>query len=71
MVFARGPMAHLFTGNYEQNQIPLGMAMAADISTNPPTANSSSSAIALFNFAGQTILAVLLLTLVGILQARS
>ncbi|XP_050431792.1 membrane-bound alkaline phosphatase-like [Adelges cooleyi] len=36
MVFARGPWAHLFTGNYEQNTIPLAMAMAAGISTDPP-----------------------------------
>ena len=68
MVFARGPMSHLFTGNYEQNQIPLGMAMAAGISTNAPTANSTSGAIVLFNFAGQTIFAALLLAFMGILQ---
>ncbi|CAI6351944.1 unnamed protein product [Macrosiphum euphorbiae] len=69
MVFARGPMSHLFTGNYEQNQIPLGMAMAAGISTNFPTTDSTSGAISPFNFAGQTILASLLLAVIGILQA--
>ncbi|XP_022175136.1 membrane-bound alkaline phosphatase-like [Myzus persicae] len=31
MVFARGPWAHLFTGNYEQNVIPLTMGFAAGI----------------------------------------
>jgi len=66
MVFARGPMSHLFIGNYEQNQIALGMAMAAGISTNPPTSTSSSDAIRPFNFAGQTVLAVFLLGLVGV-----
>ncbi|CAH1725916.1 unnamed protein product [Aphis gossypii] len=66
MVFARGPMSHLFTGNYEQNQIALGMAMAAGISTNPPTSTSNSSAIRPFNLAGQTVFAVLLLGLIGI-----
>lgn len=65
MVFARGPMSHLFTGNYEQNQIALGMAMAAGISTNPSTSTSSSGAIRPFNFAGQTVLAVFFLGLIG------
>lgn len=31
MVFARGPWAHLFTGNYEQNVIPLTMGFAAGV----------------------------------------
>ncbi|XP_008186655.1 membrane-bound alkaline phosphatase isoform X2 [Acyrthosiphon pisum] len=31
MVFARGPWAHLFSGNYEQNLIPLTMGFAAGI----------------------------------------
>ncbi|XP_050431790.1 alkaline phosphatase, tissue-nonspecific isozyme-like [Adelges cooleyi] len=31
MVFARGPWAHLFTGNYEQNVIPVTMGFAAGI----------------------------------------
>ncbi|XP_050431794.1 membrane-bound alkaline phosphatase-like [Adelges cooleyi] len=35
IVFARGPWAHLFTGHYEQTMIPLAMAMAAGISTDP------------------------------------
>ncbi|XP_026808453.1 membrane-bound alkaline phosphatase-like [Rhopalosiphum maidis] len=69
MVFARGPMSHLFTGNYEQNQIALGMAMAAGISTNPPTSSSSSSVNTPFFFAGHTVLAVLLLGLIGISQS--
>lgn len=30
-VFASGPWAHLFTGNYEQNNIPVAMAYAARI----------------------------------------
>lgn len=33
-VFARGPWAHLFTGNYEQNVIPHIMAYAANIERN-------------------------------------
>lgn len=31
MVFARGPWAHLFSGNYEQNIIPLTMGFAAGV----------------------------------------
>lgn len=31
MVFARGPWAHLFTGNYEQNVVPLTMGFAAGV----------------------------------------
>lgn len=36
MVFARGPWAHLFSGNYEQNMIPLTMGFAAGVG---PAAN--------------------------------
>ncbi|CAH1725914.1 unnamed protein product [Aphis gossypii] len=61
MVFARGPMSHLFTGNYEQNQIALGMAMAAGISTNPPTSSTSTSNVVRLQFAGQTILIISML----------
>ncbi|XP_025202610.1 membrane-bound alkaline phosphatase-like [Melanaphis sacchari] len=67
MVFARGPMSHLFIGNYEQNQIALGMAMAAGISTNPPTSNSSSGVVASFNLPEKTVFVVLLLSLIRIL----
>lgn len=42
MVFARGPWAHLFTGNYEQNIIPLAMAKAAHLPLEKPT-NSATS----------------------------
>lgn len=67
MVFARGPWAHLFTGNYEQNEIPIAMAMAAGISTDFPTVNSKSNAAIRCNFAEQTIfVASLLLALIGI-----
>lgn len=30
-VYASGPWSHLFTGNYEQNNIPVAMAFAARI----------------------------------------
>lgn len=30
-VYASGPWSHLFTGNYEQNNIPVAMAYAAKI----------------------------------------
>lgn len=43
MVFAKGPWAHLFTGNMEQNEIPLAMALAAGISTEPPTSGFPGS----------------------------
>lgn len=61
MVFARGPWAHLFTGNFEQNEIPIAMAMAAGISTDPPTGPTSAGSDARFNFAGQTVLAASLI----------
>lgn len=60
MVFARGPWAHLFTGNYEQNAIPVAMAKAAGISTDPPPAGGSSSgsgAVGPFDVLGRTALA--------------
>jgi alkaline phosphatase len=42
MVFARGPWAHLFTGNFEQNEIPLAMALAANLPTKRPERDSHS-----------------------------
>lgn len=44
MVFARGPWAHLFTGNFEQNEIPLAIALAADLPTERPASDSRSGA---------------------------
>lgn len=38
-VYARGPWSHLFTGNYEQNYIPIAEAYAAGIG---PSANRNS-----------------------------
>lgn len=61
MVFARGPWAHLFTGNFEQNRIPLAMAMAAGLSTDPPTSERSAAAQR-FDLTGQTALVTLALT---------
>jgi alkaline phosphatase len=70
MVFARGPMSHLFIGNYEQNQIALGIAMAAGISTDNSTTNTSN--IVRLQFAGKTILSMsILLSLVQILKYSS
>jgi len=60
IVFARGPWAHLFTGTFEQNEIPLAMAFAAGISTEPPVSGSSSSAVLQLNFVGKTIIVVFL-----------
>lgn len=72
MVFARGPWAHLFIGNYEQNTIPIAMAIAAGISTEVPNANNNGSkngASIRFNSAEQTIfLASLFLGLMGFFQ---
>lgn len=50
-VYASGPFSHLFTGNYEQNNLPLLMAYAAKIGafsplpedTTPPTAAPTST----------------------------
>jgi len=61
IVFARGPMSHLFTGNYEQNQIALGIAMAAGISTNPPTNGSNIGNVVRLQFVGQFILTIIAL----------
>lgn len=69
MVFARGPMSHLFTGNYEQNQIALGIAMAAGISTDPPTNGGN---VVRLQFTGQTILtSITLICLMRIFQYSS
>lgn len=35
-VYATGPWSHLFTGNYEQNNIPVAMAYAAQIGAYAP-----------------------------------
>lgn len=42
-VFSRGPWAHLLTGNYEQNVIPLVMGYAARIGPTGDIAQSSTS----------------------------
>lgn len=39
-VFASGPWAHLFTGNYEQNYIPHAMGYAACIGKGLSACNS-------------------------------
>jgi len=58
MVFARGPWAHLFTGNYEQNAIPVAMAKAAGMSTDaPPAGGPSSGTAGPFDVLGRTALA--------------
>lgn len=67
MVFARGPWAHLFTGNFEQNQIPLAMALAAGISTDPPASTPfKSSATVRFSFTRQTT--IMLIMLISIMR---
>lgn len=66
MVFARGPWAHLFTGNFEQNEIPLAMAFAAGISNE---SDSVSGANVSFNLAGRSILIMsVLLSAIGFSQ---
>jgi len=63
MVFARGPWAHLFTGNYEQNEIPLAMAKAAGLSTDPPPAaagTDNGAAAGPFSFRGLATCAITL-----------
>lgn len=42
-VYARGPWAHLFSGNYEQNYIPIAEAYAANISLIEESANCTNS----------------------------
>ncbi|CAG9103079.1 unnamed protein product [Plutella xylostella] len=42
-VFARGPWAHLFTGNYEQNYLPHALAFAACIGDGFTACNSQYS----------------------------
>jgi alkaline phosphatase len=62
MVFARGPWAHLFSGNYEQNVIPLTMGFAAGVGPAarvaggpaPFTSAGTSTAAASSTFAALT-----------------
>lgn len=54
MVFARGPWAHLFSGNYEQNVIPLTMGFAAGVG---PAAGIAGGPVA-FTSAGFPAVAV-------------
>lgn len=42
-VYARGPWAHLFSGNYEQSQIPLTIAYSANIGPMAERNTSTSS----------------------------
>lgn len=49
-VFARGPWAHLFTGNFEQSYIPIAEAYAAQIpipdeTSIPPTNDNITTPI--------------------------
>ncbi|XP_050431793.1 membrane-bound alkaline phosphatase-like [Adelges cooleyi] len=68
MVFARGPWAHLFTGNYEQNTIPLAMATAAKISTESQKSKkeSTTSLGQISADALNTLIASMLIVLFGI-----
>lgn len=43
-VYASGPWSHLFTGNYEQNNIPVAMAYAARIGPYASTQGACSGA---------------------------
>lgn len=45
-VFANGPWAHLFTGNYEQNMIPHMMAYAASIERGGASTTLPSAGLA-------------------------
>lgn len=68
MVFARGPWAHLFSGNYEQNVIPLtmgfaaGVGPAARIAGNGPFAYSSAKFSAVASMSLITALCCFILT---------
>lgn len=57
-VYASGPWSHLFTGNYEQNNIPVAMAYAARIG---PYATSTQGSC---GGASETILATSTITLI-------
>lgn len=64
MVFARGPWAHLFTGNFEQNEIPIAMALAAGISMDPPSSGTSSGLR--LNFTGRIVIIALASSLLSL-----
>nr|UXP86334.1 membrane-bound alkaline phosphatase isoform X1 [Megoura viciae] len=64
MVFARGPWAHLFSGNYEQNLIPLTMGFAAGVG---PAASVSSSPAAFTSAGLRSVVSSPLGTLTGVL----
>lgn len=68
-VYARGPWAHIFTGNYEQNYIPIAEAYAAEIGPAASKKGSESNV----NSATSTISNILsLLTCLSIVfMARS
>lgn len=63
-VYASGPWAHLFSGNYEQNYIPLAEAYAAHIgpSKAKPSLHNASPPIKPCSFMFLTLLLSLLCT---------
>lgn len=71
MVFARGPWAHLFSGNYEQNLIPLTMGFAAGVG---PAARVSGGAAAAASASAAAVpsppLAVLVLSISALVAIR-
>ena len=63
-VYSSGPWAHLFTGNYEQNNIPLLMAYAAKIGPFDDKSTQKSEATKLATSSIVTIILVLITSLV-------
>lgn len=56
-VYARGPWAHLFSGNYEQNYIPIAEAYAAGIGPSA-TAQTTRTANSSFTYTANYLLVV-------------
>lgn len=70
-VYASGPWSHLFTGNYEQNNIPIAMAFAAKI--GPYSDKNSDEKCSSATYVHSSLLGLTTFTLSGLmfLQATS
>lgn len=70
-VFASGPWAHLFVGNYEQNYIPYAISYAAKMGPGAEHerkhADSSSTKISVGPSLLQSVLLATLTALIGLL----
>lgn len=71
-VFAVGPWAHLFVGNYEQNYIPYAIGFAADMGPgakvadrDPPPPSSAGPRASAFDLLASVAFCALAIRLLG------